>query len=295
MINATVLMSGVSYFSDDAPINPFMTKQAPIDLEKAKQEHDAIGQALESVGVSVQHVEPPKDCQDGVFTANWALVRGDKAVLARLPNARKAEEAYAKQVLESMGKTVFELPPDVEKFSGQGDALPCGNYLFFGTGYRSEEAAHEFVAQTLGYEIVRVRAKPLLDGSGLPVINSYSGWPDSLYYDIDLAISILKPPVYDGNVIIKNGLIGFCPDALLPESVDMLRSLPGLDLIEVSEAEAINNLACNLVSTGSHVVMNDAPNFTAAIEAHGLKTVRLHNSELAKGGGSMRCTTLTLE
>jgi N-dimethylarginine dimethylaminohydrolase len=287
-------MSGTSYFADDAPINPFMDKDTPIDLEVAKHEHDAIQAALESVGVTVERVDPPADCQDGVFTANWALVRGDKAVLARLPNARKDEEPYAKRVLEAMGKTVYELPESVEKFSGQGDALPCGNYLFCGSGYRSDEAAQEFVAETLGFTRVQLRAKPQLDSDGNPMINSYSGWPDSFYYDLDLAVSILKAPVYDGDDITENGLIGYCPDALTPESVELIRSLPGLDLIEVSEDEAVHNLACNLVSTGTHVVMNDAPDFAAAIESHGLSTTRLKNVELAKGGGSMRCTTLTL-
>jgi N-dimethylarginine dimethylaminohydrolase len=37
-----------------------------------------------------------------------------------------------------------------------------------------------------------------------------------------------------------------------------------------------------------------ATEFAAAIEAHGLQTVRLENPELGKGGGSIRCTTLTL-
>lgn len=295
MLNATVLMSGVDFFADDQPINPFMDKNAPIDLAIARQEHNGIASALESAGARVVRVEPPVDCQDGVFTANWALVRGDKAVLARLPNARKGEEAYAKQVLEGLGKTVYELPAEIEKFSGQGDALPCGNYLFCGSGYRSDEAAQQLVCDTLGFTRVQLRAKPQLDEQGQPVINAYSGWPDSFYYDLDLAVSILKAPVYEDDEIVENGLIGFCPDALTPESVELIRSLPGLDRIEVSEHEAVHNLACNLVSTGTHVVMNNAPEFAAAIESYGLKTIRHQNIELAKGGGSVRCTTLTLE
>ncbi len=112
-MNTTVLMSGVDYFADDAPINPFMDKDAPIDLMIAAQEHARIREQLEKVGVSVQTVAAPADCQDGVFTANWALVHGDTAILARLPNARKGEEAYARQVLQNLGKTVIELPPEI--------------------------------------------------------------------------------------------------------------------------------------------------------------------------------------
>ncbi len=294
MINTTVLMSGVDYFTDDQPINPFMDQSSAIDLEEAAREHRAIQQALEGAGVAVTRISPPADCQDGVFTANWALVLGDTAVLARLPNARKGEEAYARQALEDLGKTVVELPSTIEKYSGQGDCLPCGNYLFCGSGYRSDEAAQEFVAETFGLERVQLRAKPQLDEAGQPVVNTYSGWPDSFYYDLDLAVSILKAPVYDGDKIVENGLVGFCPDALTDESVEKIRALKGLDLIEVSEHEAVHRLACNLVSTGEHVVMNDAPEYAAAIESYGLTTTRLNNPELAKGGGSVRCTTLTL-
>lgn len=287
-------MSGVDYFSDDQAINPFMDSGVAIDIDEARREHDAIQAALESAGVSVRRVEPPEGCQDGVFTANWALIRGDKAILARLPDARKAEEVYAKQVLESLGKTVFELPADISKFSGQGDSLPCGRYLFCGSGYRSDEAAQVYAAELLGYQRVQLRARPQIDEDGQPVINKFSGWPDSFYYDLDLAVSILRAPEYDGVDIVKNGLIGYCPDALMPESVELIRSLPGLDLIEVSEHEAVDKLACNLVSTGDRVIMNDAPDYAITIESYGLTTTRLHNPELAKGGGSVRCTTLSL-
>ena len=187
--NHTVVMSGVDYFDDSAPINPLMTQSAPIDLREAATEHKHIGKALEAAGVKVHHIAPPSDSQDGVFTANWALVRGDTAVMARLPNARKAEESYAANVLESFGKKIVWLPDTIEKFSGQGDALPCGDYLFCGSGYRSDIEAQEFAASTLGYQRIQLRTKPWLDSTGKPVINAYSGFPDSFYYDLDLAIN----------------------------------------------------------------------------------------------------------
>lgn len=288
-MNSIVLASGTDYFSDDQPINPFMDNTVPIDLDRAKAEHQAIMDALESVGVEVVRVAPPAGCQDGVFTANWALVRGNKAVIARLPNARKGEEAYAKGILESRGISTIMLPEHL-KFSGQGDALPCGDYLFCGSGYRSDEEAQEIAARELGFTRIQLRAKPQLDESGQPVINAYSGLPDSFYYDIDLAISILKFPTET-----SKGLIAWCPAAFMPESVELLRSFDGVDKIEVSETEAMNALCCNLVSTGTHVVMNaGAPEFTAKLREHGLEPILLSNPELAKGGGSMRCTTLTV-
>jgi N-dimethylarginine dimethylaminohydrolase len=290
LFNTTILMSGPDYFDDGQAINPFMTQAEPIDLARAKAEHENIRTALESTGVKIIKVDPPADCQDGVYAANWALVRGDKAVLAVLPGPRKAEEAYAAKILAEQGKTLVRLP-DGLKFSGQGDALPCGNLLFCGSQYRSDVAAQQFVAEQLGYERVQLQTVPLLDAAGKEVINTVSGWPDSFYYDIDLAISILKPPT-EG----QKGLIAWCPAAFTSESQAVLRALDSVDKIEVSETEARQAFACNLVSTGEVVVMNDAaPEFTAAIEAHSLRPIRLSNPELSKGGGSIRCTTLTLD
>jgi len=287
-INTTVLMSGVDYFDDGQAINPFMTQEEPINLEKAKKEHDGIRAALESAGVTVIKVDPPKDCQDGVYTANWALVRGDKAVLAALPNARQAETPYAAEVLARQGKTVIRLPEGL-KASGQGDALPCGDLLFCGSQYRSDVEAQQFIADTLGYRRIQLQTVPLLDGDGNPAINAVSGLPDSFYYDIDLAISIIRFPV-DG----QKGLIAWCPEAFTPESRAILNALDEIDKIEVSEVEAREGFACNLVSTGETVIMNTGGvQLAKDLETWGLRTILLDNPELGKGGGSIRCTTLT--
>lgn len=289
MLNSTVLMSGAEYFSNDAPINPYYADES-IDVEKAKKEHAEIQAALESAGVNVVKVAAPPTSQDGVYTANWALVRGKKAVLASLPNARKTEEDWAEAELTKLGIEVVRVP-DGLRFSGQGDALPCGDLLFCGSAYRSDVAAQEFAAETLGYRRIQLQAVPQLDVDGRPVVNTSSGWLDSFYYDIDLALSVLKAPA-DG----KKGLIAYCPDAFVPESRKILEELDEVDKILVSEKEAKGAFACNLVSTGKTVVKSaHAPVFTKALKAHGLEVITPHISELAKGGGYIRCTTLSLD
>ncbi|MEO6513765.1 MAG: amidinotransferase [Candidatus Saccharimonadales bacterium] len=297
-INRTVLMSGVDYFDDQQAINPFMNKAVVIDRDAAKREHTLIKEALQETGVKVIQISAPKDCQDGVYTANWGLVRGNKAVMSRLPNARKGEEPYAAEVLRDLGKEVIVLPDNFKKFSGQGDSLPCGNYLFAGSSYRSDPDAQAFVAKTLGYELIQLRAIPFRsffgyhnNRFGWPAINQSSGWRDSFYYDIDLALSVLKGPTET-----TKGLIAWCPAAFTPKSRRKIRSLTDVDKIEVSAQEATKAFACNLVSTGTHVIMNaGATNFASALKKHGLKPILLSNPELGKGGGSIRCTTLTLD
>ncbi len=289
-INRTVLMSGADFFDDASPINPYMDWRVPVDRVQAQREHDGIRAALEAAGVRVHTIAAPRDCQDGIYTANWALVRGGTAVLARLPNARQGEERYAEAILKSLGKHIVHIPEGL-RFSGQGDALPCGNFLFAGSGYRSDASAQAFAARILGYDLVQLQTLPQLDASGAPVINTSSGWPDSFFYDIDLALSILRGPSAN-----QPGLIAWCPEAFTSESQATLRAFNKVEKIEVSLQEARQAFACNLVSTGETVIMSgDAPELRAAIEARGLHVVSPPVKELLKGGGFIRCTTLTLD
>ncbi len=290
-INQHVLMSGADYFSDQFAINAYMDSHVPVSIDKAQKEHAEIKRALESAGVKVTQVAAPVNCQDGVYAANWALCRGDTVVMSRLPNKRKDEEPYATEILQGLGKKIITVPDDLH-FSGQGDALPCGNYLFAGSVYRTDAAVHPFLASTLGYEVISLQTKPLrrLFGRGKQVINATTGWPDSYYYDIDLALAIIQAP--DGD---NKGLIAWCPEAFMKGSAAKIRSLP-IDKIEISLKEAKKAFACNLVSTGETVVMSAfAPHFKAELEKRGLKTLTPEVRELGKGGGYIRCTTLTLD
>ncbi len=289
LINRTVLMSDAHNFSAYHAINPYYG-DSDVNTGVAAKEHEEIADALSHAGIKIIQVPSPVDSQDGVYTANWALVRGDKAILARLPEVRKAEEAYAETVLRELGKEIIYAPEGL-KFSGQGDALACGNLLFCGKGYRSDEEAQKFAADTLGYERIQLETIPGLDENGQPMVNKVSGWADSFFYDIDLALSIIKAPVGD-----KKGLIAYCPDAFVPESRELLAHFDGVEKIELSIQEAQEAFAGNLVSTGETVVMSaHAPELKAKLEAAGLKVLTPKISELAKGGGYIRCTTLTLD
>lgn len=290
-INQTVLMSGADFFDDVYAINPYMDDQVPVNIAKAKAEHTAIREALESAGVKVITIPAPEDCQDGVYTANWALCHDNKAVMARLPGPRQGEEPYALKVLQDLGKQIITVPGGL-RFSGQGDALPCGNDLFTGSNYRTDWEVHKFLADTLGLNVISLQTIPKRKwhGLGKRVVNPASGWPDSFYYDIDLALSILRAPEGD-----KKGLIAWCPAAFTRASRKLLREYDGVDKIEVSRSEATNGFACNLVSTGETVIMSaNARKLKAELERRGFKVITPQITELAKGGGYIRCTTLTL-
>lgn len=280
-INQTVLMSGADYFAVEE-LNPYSHKTDQPNVEKAKEEFQNIKIALETAGVQVIKIDAPKSCQDAIYTANWGLSRGDKVILSSLPTKRDIEQPHAKQALLELGKELIEAP---YLFSGQGDALPCGNLLFAGQGYRTDPRMHEFIARTLNYEVISLQTIPFTDVGGKSVINTVTGLADSLFYDIDLALSILR-----------TDLIAWCPEAFTAESQAKLRALESVEKIEIDYHEAIEGFACNLVSTGDTVIMsNRAPKLKAAVEAKGLKTITPAITELAKGGGYIRCTTLTLD
>ncbi|MFZ1323652.1 MAG: hypothetical protein WAQ57_00645 [Candidatus Saccharimonadales bacterium] len=348
MINSKVLMSGADYFSDTQAINAYMDAHVAVDIGKAAEEHNAIRMSLESAGTEVIKIQPPSGCQDGVYTANWALTRGQKAVMSRLPDARKDEEAFAAAELHRLGFDIITVPNNW-RFSGQGDALPCGNYLFCGSVYRTDAQVHAFLAETLGYEVIGLQTKPKrrFFGLGPRVTNKYSGWPDSYYYDLDLALAVIKAPNeetcthgaptlsggafslqesdqgvqrYDAGDLAEKkragakeassagspavgqagwcgcrGLIAWSPSAFNSDSAAKIRALP-VDKIEVSFKEAQHAFACNLVSTGETVVMSAfAPRLKRELEARGLKVLTPVVKELGKGGGYIRCTTLSLD
>lgn len=287
--NQTVIMSSARYFTNEQQINPYYHDE-PVDVERAIAEHEQLRLTMEMAGIAVRQVTAPPDSQDGVYTANWALIRGQQAVLARLPEARKSEEDWAESQLTSLGISVTRVPEDWH-FSGQGDALPCGKYLFCGQGYRADERAQQFAAETLGYTRIQLQTVPLTDESGQALLNEASGWPDSFYYDIDLALAIIRPPTET-----EKGLIAYCKEAFTPTSLETLQSLSNeFDFIFVSEHEAVEAFACNLVSTGETVIMsNAAPELKANLEERGLSVLTPSVVELAKGGGFIRCQTLTV-
>ncbi len=281
-------MSNAHHFSVTSAINPYYSSPTA-DSSAAQTEHNTIRQALEQAGVKVTRVDAPADSQDGVYTANWALVRGSQAILASLPNVRKAAEDPAQAILEKQGLTVTRVPEGL-LFSGQGDALPCGDLLFCGKGYRSHEAAQAFAAEHLGYRRVQLQTLPQLDSTGQPVINAVSGLPDSYYYDIDLALAIIAPPTDN-----KEGIIAYCPEAFTEESRQILETFEEVDKIIVSEHEAREAFATNLVSTGQTVIMSaDAPQLAADLQARGLEVIPVSAPELSKGGGFIRCISLSL-
>jgi N-dimethylarginine dimethylaminohydrolase len=291
LLNKKLLVSGADYFTSDQAINALMN-DPKVDHEKALKEHALIMDAFEKVGIKVIKVSPPENCQDGIYTANWALVKDNKAIMSRLPNTRKPEEEYAKKTLEKLGIETFVLPEDIKSFSGQGDALICDDFVFTQSPYRTSKDAHRYISEVLHVKnVISLHTKPLRwFRFGPPKKNKITKWPDSPTYDIDLAIAILRPKTNK-----NKALIAYCPEVFDRRSNKILSSLKDFDKIIVSKEDAVNHFALNLVSTGETVIINSGTlNFNEDLMKYGFKVIELNLPELKKGGGSIRCSSLDL-
>ena len=260
-LNGDLLVSDTEHFRVDFEINPYMSTTDQPDRFAARVEHAGIVRAHRAAGRRVEHLPSAPECPDMVFTANAGLVCGGQVVLARLPGPRRPETPHHRAWFARRGYAVVDAPYD---FSGQGDALPCGRLLLAGSGHRTDPRMHAFLADRLGYEVVSLRTV------------------SPLWYDLDLALGVVTP-----------NLLLWCPEAFEPESRSRLRSLD-VENVEVAESDA-RRFALNLVSDGRTVTMTDrAPRVAALLRNRGLAVVELPTAQLAKGGGGVRCTALTL-
>ncbi len=282
-LNRRVLISDARYLEPKG-INAYENTGDQPDLTASIDEHKAAVAAYAQAGMQVERVDSPEGCQDGVFTANWGLTWGGRVLLSRLPNLRQGEEPCAETSLKDLG---FEARRASTLFSGQGDALIIsGNRVLIGDGYRSDAAVASEISEWLGLEPIVVRTKPKrrFGSFGPAVRNKVTGLWDSYYYDLDMAVGVVRPD-----------LLAVCFSALTRQGTAAIRSLKGVEIIPVDIREAKDGLACNLVGIDGTVVISDgAPKLIANLRARGIKVVALPNHQLCKSGGGFRCISLSL-
>lgn len=263
MNHRRLLMCSARYFRIDYEINPYMDVAVQPDVEAAITEHENIVAAHLAAGRKVEFVDADPSCPDMTYTANAAVVRDGRAVLATLPPERAAETPHHRAWLENQG---FEVADTPYAFSGQGDALACGSLLLAAHGQRTDVRAFRTLTRHLGYEVVGLRTT------------------SPRWYDLDLAVAVIHP----GEVL------AYHPAALDESSLRTLRGL-GMELIEVAPEEAAA-FALNLISDGRTVTMTTgAPRLAADLRSLGLTVTELDTTQLRKGGGGVRCTALTLD
>src|SRR3569623_755566 len=86
------LMCPPDYYGIEYEINPWMSRSRASDTELSRRQWHALRDLLASLGAEISLMEPRQGLPDLVFTANAALMWGDRAFLARFRHAARQGE-----------------------------------------------------------------------------------------------------------------------------------------------------------------------------------------------------------
>lgn len=258
-----MLMCPPEFFTVSYEINPWMHRAVPVDRRLAMRQWRDLVRAYESLGHTVEFIEPVLGLPDMVFAANSGLVIDGAVYPAkfRYPERQGEESPYA-QWFATHGYATTGDAAFVNE--GEGDFATVGDEILAGFGFRTDIASHD-----------ELRAHFELDVVSLRLI-------DPRYYHLDTALAVLS----DDNV-------AYNPDAFDVSSRRWLQTrFPHAIEVSANDAAAFG---CNAFSDGHHVIVpSGATVFATDLRAAGYEPVPVDLSEFRKSGGSVKCCTLEL-
>jgi N-dimethylarginine dimethylaminohydrolase len=260
-----VLMCPPTHFGIEYEINPWMSRSRASMPERARQQWQALYEALGRLGVKVDLLTPQPGLPDLVFTANAGLIFKQRFFSSRFRHEVRARETPTYDAwFGAHGFTVEELPESTY-FEGAGDALFCGRALFAGYRLRSDVRGHHHLARALAKQVLPVE-----------LVNPY-------FYHLDTCFCPLAP-----------GEALWYPEAFDAYGRKVLEgSIPRL--LAVREEEA-RRFGCNAVVVGKTVITNSGCGRLADdLRSWGYEPLAIELDEYLKAGGSAKCLTLRLD
>ncbi|MBI3947248.1 MAG: amidinotransferase [Armatimonadetes bacterium] len=260
-----VLLCPPDYYGVEYEINPWMHREQPADLPRARAQWREFRRILaEEAGAEVEEMPPRPGLPDLVFTANAGLAIGNVFVASRFRFAqRQREEPHFQEWFAERGYEIVRLPPDLY-FEGEGDAFPVGEDLFAGYHFRSDIRSHRAVAEVFGLHALSLHLA------------------DARFYHLDTCFAPLDERT-----------VAYHPPAFDDYGCRVIRAR-FQDCIEVNEADALR-FGCNASVIGRHVVLNaGCDSLNRALEERGFVAHPVDVSEFMKAGGATKCMTLLL-
>ncbi|HEY4235563.1 MAG TPA: amidinotransferase, partial [Lacipirellulaceae bacterium] len=151
-----ILMCPPDYYGIYYEINPWMNTARQADHGVAVDQWNGLRGQIEAAGARVSLIAPVEGLPDLVFTANAALIFGERALVSRFRHPqRQGEEPHNRHWLGERGFEIVEVPLG-SCFEGAGDALFCGDTLFAGYRMRSDASGHQAVGRLLGVRVIPV-------------------------------------------------------------------------------------------------------------------------------------------
>lgn len=232
----------------------------PIDVARARRQHDAYEDLLSDLGCTVLRLEEEPELPDSVFVEDAAFVVNEVAVITR-PGAqsRRGETTSVAAALAAHRPLVhIEAPGTLDG----GDVLRIGKRVYVGESERSNAAAIAQLRTALaphGYEVESI------------------GLRDCLH--LKTAITAIG----GGKLLVHSPWIA-------PE--DLQGALGGYEHVEVDPSEPF---AANALRIGDTVVMPAAfPRTVARVRAHGIDVRTVEVDEIAKAEGGVTCCSVVL-
>ena len=260
-----ILMCPPTHYGIHYEINPWMNTARQADHQLASEQWQALRDILVQAGATISEVAPVVDLPDLVFTANAALIYGQRAVISHFKHPqRQGEETYFRRWLADHGWETIDTPASFS-FEGAGDALFCGDTLYAGYRQRSDARGHQQIG-----DLLDVRVLPL------ELVDPYYYHLDTCFCPLAAGAAIYFPAAFDdyGRQVLRENI---------PQ------------LIEVEEAEA-RRFACNAVVIDRTVVTNEGcPRLHERLRAAGFIPAATPLGEFVKAGGSAKCLTLRLD
>jgi dimethylargininase len=226
----------------------------PIDITRARRQHHAYEQVLESLGCEVRRIPAAADMPDSVFIEDTAVVLPELAVITR-PGAesRRRELAAVVDALAPLRRLVHIAAPGT--LDG-GDVLVLGRAVFVGRSTRTNDAGIQQLRNALapgGYSVTAVEASDCLHLKSA-VTALHAG-------------AVLMNPAWVSRAVFS----AF-------EQVDVDAREPG---------------AANVVAVGGRLVSAAAfPRTRDRLAARGFDVLTVDVSEIAKAEGALTCCSL---
>ena len=234
-------------------------EREPIDLDRAREQHDAYERALASLGLTILSLPEAYDLPDSVFVEDTAVILDEVAVLTR-PGAesRRAELTSVEPALSEFRALLrIESPATLDG----GDVLVLDREILVGLTTRTSD---EGIAQL----------RRCVDGFGYGV----------------------RPASVDGCLHLKSAVTRVGPRDLLinPEWVDP-NHFPDWRLIESDPGEPFGANALWWDGAPDVVVhAAEHPRTRARLEAAGIRVCAVPAGELAKAEGGVTCGALLI-
>jgi arginine deiminase len=241
---------------------------APLDVDRARRQHDALAQAYRDAGVAVHYVEPaglpPPNL---MFVADLMFMTPEGVILGRpASTVRAGEERFVARRLAELGVPILRSVRGNGTFEGADVAWVDPRTVLLATALRTNGEGAAQVAgllQEMGVEVVHV---------GLPY-GAMHLMGTLRFADRDLAIG-------------WPGRVPFAAVEALQAHGYTVRFLP-------DEREAVHGMALNFVTLGPrHVLMAAGNPVTQAFyEAAGITCHAVEVDELVKAAGGIGCLT----